>query len=531
MSPFVLALSLMIACDGASEDTSSGDDTAVDDTGSDDTGGDDTGEVSFAPPELSLSSVVVAVATSGTVELPFTVAHEEPAGLSVRVEGGAGLSTEVQAGGDGSFVLAITGGASVADVPLSLVVEDSLGQSDSAELLVRVVAERGDKHPRYTSQGSYFLQDTLITEAGTVYACGHYASYYGVAFQVNATADGYSYVKDPAYGPVIGRGCDLSATETLAFIGQGKFIGNPQDTFVVLMEADGTVALDTRFNFHSNTKSEYTVGSHPLWEADGGLLIPTVTSYDGGGYASHLSRYKDGTWTHKKMGATFGGRFSAKEVVQTASGQLFVGGTARGTLEIDGASGVGNPGDADYNDVFIAARASDLSHQEMWFFGSPDSKENLVGLDDAGEGVVFAGTTDGTLGAANLGGDSDAYVTMLDADGAVLWTTQMGTDGTDTATAVLHAYGVVYVAGRIESRGVVWALDAQDGSVLWESILGAEDNASNIAGIQLDGLDLLISGNTNRDLNTNQDVTEGTGSPGFFAWMSLADGSLYEQAE
>lgn len=530
MSPILFALSLLSACgDETPQDTSSTDDTAADDTGG---GGDDTGEVSFDAPVISVDAAVVAMTTSASLEFAVSVAHEAPDDLVLSVGGGQGLSTEIQAGVDGAFVVEITSGTDVADVPLTLVVQDAQGQSDSVEILVRVVADRGEKHPRYTLQGAYFLQDTLIAEDGTVYACGHYASYYGVAFQVNASAGGYSYVKDPAYGPVIGRGCDLGPADTLAFVGQGKFIGNPQDTFVVLIEADGTVAVDTRFNFHSNTKSEYTVASLPFWAADGGLLIPSVTSYDGGGYASYLSRYaSDGTWTHKKMGSTFGGRFSAKEVVQTASGQLFVGGTARGTLEIDGGGDVGNPGDADYNDVFIAVRAADLSHEEMWFFGSPDSKENLVGLDDAGEGVVFAGTTDGTLGAANLGGDSDAYATMLDADGAVLWTTQMGTGDTDTATAVLHAYGVVYVAGRIESRGVVWALDAQDGSLLWESIIGAEDNASNIAGIQLDGLDLLISGNTNRDLNTNQDVTDGTGSPGFFAWMSLADGSLYAQAE
>jgi hypothetical protein len=178
-------------------------------------------------------------------------------------------------------------------------------------------------------------------------------------------------------------------------------------------------------------------------------------------------------------------------------------------------------------DVFIGARTSSLGHQDVWFFGNDESTASLAGVDSIGEALVVAGTTDGTVGAANLGG-SDAYVSRMGTDGSLLWTAQMGTSGTDVGTALVHAYGVVYVAGRIESRGVVWALDAQDGTVLWESIIGAEDNNSDIGGIRMDGVDLLISGNSNRDLLSNLDVAENTGSPAFFAWMSTEDGSLYE---
>lgn len=529
MSPLVLALSLLLACgEEDPNETNTGDDTAVDDSGSDDTGTDDTGEESFAPPELSVPSMAVVVMTSASIELPFTVVHEALEGLSFRIQDDSGsLSGQVTGIGDGRFVLEIASGEQIGQLPLTLVVEDSLGQSDSAEILVDVVRAREERHPRYTFQGGYFFQNAIGADDGSLYVCGNYASYYGVAFQVNETADGWSYVKDPAAGPVIGRGCDLGPQDKLGFVGQGKFVGNPQETFVVIMEADGTVALDTRFKFHSNTKSEYTVGSQPMWDSGGGLLVPTVTSYDGGPYATHISRYADGGWTHEQIGYTIDGRLSAKQAVETDGGQLYVAGTARGNVELDGGGGSHSLSDIDFLDVFIAARTSSLGHQDVWFFGNDESTESLAGVDSIGEDLVFAGTTDGTVGAANLGG-SDAYVSRMGTDGSLLWTTQMGSSGTDVGTALVHAYGVVYVAGRIESRGVVWALDAQDGSVLWESIIGAEDNNSNIGGIRMDGVDLLISGNSNRDLLSNLDVADNTGSPAFFAWMSTVDGSLYE---
>ena len=205
--------------------------------------------------------------------------------------------------------------------------------------------------------------------------------------------------------------------------------------------------------------------------------------------------------------------------METDGGQLYVAGTARGNVELDGGGGSHSLSDIDFLDVFIAARTSSLGHQDVWFFGNDESTESLAGVDSIGEDLVFAGTTDGTVGAANLGG-SDAYVSRMGTDGSLLWTAQMGTSGTDVGTALVHAYGVVYVAGRIESRGVVWALDAQDGTVLWESIIGAEDNNSDIGGIRMDGVDLLISGNSNRDLLSNLDVAENTGSPAFFAWIN-----------
>ena len=80
MSPFVLALSLLIACgEEDPSDPNTGDDTAVDDTGSDDTGtddtgADDTGEESFAPPEMTVSSTAVVVMSSATIQVPFSVA-------------------------------------------------------------------------------------------------------------------------------------------------------------------------------------------------------------------------------------------------------------------------------------------------------------------------------------------------------------------------------------------------------------------------------------------------------------------------
>lgn len=90
-----------------------------------------------------------------------------------------------------------------------------------------------------------------------------------------------------------------------------------------------------------------------------------------------------------------------------------------------------------------------MAYQVQW--GS-DAYDVVTGSAlDANGNLFVAGTTAGDLDGTNAGGN-DAFLTKLDATGAILWTRQWGTVETDSVSAVVvDAAGDVYVAG--DTRG------------------------------------------------------------------------------
>ena len=129
----------------------------------------------------------------------------------------------------------------------------------------------------------------------------------------------------------------------------------------------------------------------------------------------------------------------AESVAVAADGSVYVAGQTKGAL--DGVN-------AGLDDAFV--RKFDAAGAVVWTrqFGTPgDDRTDSVAV--AGDGSVYvAGDTTGVLDGVNAG-DWDAYVRKFDAAGAVQWTRQFGTAGSDHAFSVAAAAdGSVYVAGQ-----------------------------------------------------------------------------------
>lgn len=133
---------------------------------------------------------------------------------------------------------------------------------------------------------------------------------------------------------------------------------------------------------------------------------------------------------------------------------------------------------------------------------------NDVALDQAGNALIV-GHTSGDLGGTNLG-STDAFVLKLDPNGGTLWTRQIGTSSSDAAYAVAtDGAGNVTVAGSTggnlvgsnlgESDAFVTVV-AADGRSLWTRQFGTE--AADLArGVATDGAgNVIVVGSTGGDL-------------------------------
>jgi len=124
---------------------------------------------------------------------------------------------------------------------------------------------------------------------------------------------------------------------------------------------------------------------------------------------------------------------------------------------------------------------------------------------DSWGNVVISGRTDGSLGAANLGGN-DAFLAKYDPAGNLLWTEQLGTsDGEDANSVAVDASGNAFISGTTNGNLGGTHSGAQDafvarydpaGNRLWTEQLGtrSEDRSYSVAA---DGLgNVFISGRT-----------------------------------
>jgi hypothetical protein len=98
-------------------------------------------------------------------------------------------------------------------------------------------------------------------------------------------------------------------------------------------------------------------------------------------------------------------------------------------------------------DVFV--RTYDQNGERLWTqqFGTPNN-DVAFSVASAPNGDLFvAGSTQGSLAGERYRGAGDAFVRKLDASGAVAWTREFGSRGTDVAFAVAADATGVYVAG------------------------------------------------------------------------------------
>jgi hypothetical protein len=158
----------------------------------------------------------------------------------------------------------------------------------------------------------------------------------------------------------------------------------------------------------------------------------------------------------------------------------------------------------------IASRLSAQTLQWTREFGTPRT-EWSVGVSANGQGNVFiTGFTLGSLISPNAGG-LDAFVRKYDANGAEIWTRQLGSMSTDQSWGLsADGFGSVYISGHTTgdlagSRvGLVDAFLAKydaAGAVAWTRQLGVLGIGTRSTGVSADMLgNVFISGVTSGSL-------------------------------
>ncbi len=191
----------------------------------------------------------------------------------------------------------------------------------------------------------------------------------------------------------------------------------------------------------------------------------------------------------------------SESVAVAASGDVYISGGTYGDL--GGMS-------AGLDDAFLSK--FDSSGNELWTrqIGTNGYDRSYSVAVDASGDVYISGETRGDLGGPNAG-YSDAFLSKFDPSGNELWTTQIGTGGSDWACSVaVDASGDVYISGQTTgdlggTRAGHW--DAflskfdPSGNELWTTQIGTSAfyNTSSSIAVDASG-DVYISGYTEGDL-------------------------------
>ena len=192
----------------------------------------------------------------------------------------------------------------------------------------------------------------------------------------------------------------------------------------------------------------------------------------------------------------------ASGVATDAAGNVYLAGYTRGSL---GGTNKGG------SDAFVEKYAAD--GHPLWKRQPGTSADDVatgVATDAAGN-VYLAGWTLGSLGGANMGHSSDAFLAKYAADGQLLWKRQLGTAGGDSAHGVAtDAAGNVYLWGNTEGSlggpfeggfyDAFVAKYATDGHLLWTQQLGTA-SSDYAYGVATDGAgNVYLTGSTSGSL-------------------------------
>ncbi len=198
-------------------------------------------------------------------------------------------------------------------------------------------------------------------------------------------------------------------------------------------------------------------------------------------------------------------------------GSVYLAGSTNGNLAGPNAGSGGDAWVARYDDAGAL----------LWTrqFGTTGvDVASAVSADGLGN-VYVAGQTRGNLAGPNAGGD-DAWVARYDATGTLLWTRQFGTTGREFASAIsADGLGNVYVAGGTGGNlagpgagGVdawVGKYDA-NGALLWTRQLGTT-SGEHASAVSADGLgNVYVAGSTTGNLG-------GPNAGGSDAWLARYD--------
>lgn len=168
------------------------------------------------------------------------------------------------------------------------------------------------------------------------------------------------------------------------------------------------------------------------------------------------------------------------------AGNIYVVGYTDGSL-----NGQINHG---WYDAFVAK--INAQDQVVWtrLIGS-DAAETAYGIALIGNKLYIAGSTGGAFAGHSCRGDSDGYVTELDIQGNVGWTTYIGSDDVEYLESIAaDSNGDLVVAGTSIDRSTHYhadsdvlaaKLDAQ-GNILWQQTYGDQGNDNGTRGIAVD---------------------------------------------
>lgn len=223
------------------------------------------------------------------------------------------------------------------------------------------------------------------------------------------------------------------------------------DAFAARLTSAGEIAWVTQFGDSSQADRIY--GSAPA--IDGGLL---VTGYTKGVVAGEtnmgdkdafLARINaDGTlaWVDQLGGS---GEDKGQAIAQAPDGSIYVGGLT--SAEMPDSPSLGNM------DGWVTKYTADGVRQWIRQVGTAEG-DQVLALAISNDGMVLAGGhTAGVMGESSAGAN-DAFLRKLGADGATIWTTQVGSPGDDrTADLVVDAAGVTTLAGHTDGRIVLSA--------------------------------------------------------------------------
>jgi hypothetical protein len=337
---------------------------------------------------------------------------------------------------------------------------------------------------------------------------------YDYSHSVAVDASGNAYISGYTAGSLAGPNAGSSDAFLTKYDGAGSVLWSRQ-IGTAGTDVSDSIAVDTSGNIYIGGGTAGSLGG-----PSAGTIDAFLTKYDGAG--SVLWSRQIGTTVYD----------SCHTVAVDTSGNVYISGETEGSLGGPNAgssdafltkyNSSGNLqwsrqiGTADYDiSTYMALDASGNAYISGWTYGSLggpsagtidafltkyDSAGNVlwsrqlgttdfdvsysVAVDASGN-AYMSGTTAGSLGGPNAGGD-DAFLTKYDGAGNVLWSRQIGTGADDTSRSVAvdpsgNAYISGYTFGSLGGPAAGFFDDAfltkydSAGNVLWSRQIGTTE--------------------------------------------------------